>query len=115
MIHKSGPEVTKEVGLFSGVAVMTALQHVQQGCVSDILKLVQTVKSNQSLVLMGMLLPGAEWLSLLFFQSWQVYSEGCGIWKVPGSAVGRQLCNQVWYAAVVQVWPDSSCVAWRQE
>lgn len=103
------------MGLFTDITVMTALQHVQQGCLSNILKLVQTDKSIQSLVLMGVLLPGAEWLSLLFFQLWQVCSEGCGIWKVPGSAVGRQLCNQVWYAAVVLVWPDSSGVAWRQE
>lgn len=103
------------MGLFTGITVMTALQHVQQGCLSNILKLVQTDKSIQSLVLMGVLLPGAEWLSLLFFQLWQVCLEGCGIWKVPGSAVGRQLCNQVWYAALVLVWSDSSGVAWRQE
>lgn len=94
---------------------MMTLQHVQQGCVSSILKLVQTDHSDQSFVLMGMLLPGAEWLNLVFFQWWQVCSEGCGIWKVPGSAVGRQLCNQVWYAAVAQVWPDSSHMAGRWE
>lgn len=37
------------MGLLTNVTAMTALQHVQQGCVSSILKLVQADHSDQCL------------------------------------------------------------------
>lgn len=73
------------MGLFTGVTVMTALQHIQQGCVFSILKLEESDKSNRSLVLMGMLLPGADWLLLVFFQSWQVVLRR--VWDLEGAWV----------------------------
>lgn len=74
------------MGLFTGVTVMTALQYVQQGCVSSILKLVQRDQSDQSLVLMGMLLPGAEWLSLCFSSHGRCAQKGVGF----GRCLGQQ-------------------------
>lgn len=51
---------------FIGVAAVTVLQHAKQGGVSSILNTVEIHKNSQSLVLMVMLLPGAEWLNLVF-------------------------------------------------
>lgn len=62
--------------MFTGVTVMTVLPHASQGRVFSILNTVQIHKNDQSHVLKGMLLRGAEWLNIVFRQQWQVCSEG---------------------------------------